>query len=137
MLKDEQTLTAHLVEDDGRLDTLPRHFGRLMMKFEHTVYAFAGSLCPDYSGGYWEYYELSNGGFYMAPRNVAPYQLVSENGFSGELSTDAMGIVACLYALSYLSFAKGVHAGIGEHFHHLRDFAATHAEASLIFAAID
>ena len=44
-------VTAHLVGDDERLDTLPRHFGRMMMRVERTVYGFAGRLCTDYDGG--------------------------------------------------------------------------------------
>jgi hypothetical protein len=31
------------------------------------VYAITGSIADDYDGGYWEFYELSNGGFYMPP----------------------------------------------------------------------
>lgn len=136
-MSNEQTVTARLVEDDERLHCLPRHFGRLMMPFERAVYVFAGSMCRGYFGGYWEYYELSNGGFYMAPRSEDTFRVACANSFSGELSADAMGIVTCLYALSHLSFARGVPAGIGEHFHLLRDFASSHTEASLIFAAID
>lgn len=133
----EQTVTAHLVGDDERLDSLPRHFGRMMMRFESTVYAFADRLSADYDGGYWQYYELSNGGFYMAPRGAQTYKIICENDFSGELSADAMGIVACLYTLSYLSLNPAAPGSISQHFHSLRDFAAIHAEAALIFQAID
>ena len=132
-----KSITAQVVDDAKRLDALPRHFGRAMLRVEHTIYNFLNQLCADYQGGYWEFYELSNGGFYMAPRTDRKFFLQCENGFSRELSGDAAGIVACLYAFSHMAFAEPSADNISTHFHHLRDFACEHADAALIFAAID
>jgi hypothetical protein len=101
------------------------------------VYGFANRLCTDYKGGYWEYYELSNGGFYMAPSGVQNFEVSCENQFFGVLTADAMGIVVCLYTFSHLSFNPAAPDSIAQHYHYLRDFAAGHAEAALIFQAID
>jgi Antirestriction protein len=38
-----------------------------MLTVERTVYDVLNELAPDYCGGYWHFYALSNGGFYMAP----------------------------------------------------------------------
>jgi hypothetical protein len=132
-----QTIGAREVPDDERLQMLPRHFGRHMLTVEYAVYAFMRKLSSQYTGGYWNYLELSNGGFYMAPAHDTPFNVcVETNGFEGQMSADAAGITACLFALSQLSF-QIQHESIARHFHQLRDFALEHAEASVILGAID
>jgi hypothetical protein len=130
-------IDAREVPSDERLQILPRHFGRHMLTVEYAVYAFMRKLANQYSGGYWNYFELSNGGFYMTPASDTPFNVcVDTNGFEGPMSADAAGITACLFALSHLSF-QIEHESIAEHYHHLRDFALDHVDASVIFAAID
>ena len=108
------------------------------MQLEPTAYALAARLSPDCSGGYWEFYALDNGGFYMAPRSNASFKVNADNGFSGELSGDALGITACLYAYSQLSFGDGVFAATcARQYHWLRDYMLEHAEVRAILAAID
>ena len=132
-----QRIEAREIPDSERLPILPRHFGRHMLTLEHAVYSFMRRLSSEYTGGYWIYLELSNGGFYMAPTHEAPFNVrVDTNGFEGPMSADAAGITACLFALSHLSF-QIQHESIATHFHNLRDFALDHAEASVILAAID
>jgi hypothetical protein len=128
-------IEATLVPPAARLEVLPRHFGRLMSVFEGRVFDWMGWLCPTYSGGYWDFFELSNGGFYMAVQGP-PIPLRSENGFEAEMSREAAGITACLFACSHLSFRYDDET-LARHYHWLLDFARDHAEASLIFAAID
>ena len=130
-------IDAREIPSDERLQILPRHFGRHMLTVEHAVYAFMRKLDNQYTGGYWNYFELSNGGFYMAPAYDTPVNVgVDTNGFEGQMSADAAGITACLFALSHLSF-QIAHESIAEHYHQLRDFALDHAEASTILSAID
>jgi hypothetical protein len=97
----QQPVTASLVADNHRLTFLPSYFGpRLMMRGEALVYAWLRRLSEDYDGGYWNYYTLTNGGFYMAPKPDKRLRVeVDGNGFSGEMSADAAGIVATLFAL--------------------------------------
>ena len=94
-------------------------------------------LVNQYTGGYWTFIELSNGGFSIAPQSDTTFNIfVSGNGYEGEMSADAAGITACLFALSHLSFQ--IHDdSIASHYHQLREFALDHAEASAILAAID
>ena len=130
-------ITARRVDDSQRLMTLPRYFGHRLMIFESAVYDFMHRLAPDYRGGFWQFYELSNGGFYMAPDRASYRFCVDSNGYEGVLSADAAGIAVCLFTYSHLSF-RDTHAGLfGERFHQLREFALDHAEANEIFAAID
>jgi hypothetical protein len=137
-LNDNSVVLATLVPDAQRLDFLPRHFGRQMMTVEHHLYSRLSELSQDYTGGYWNFYDLSNGGCYLAP--TAPEQLrivVEGNDFEGALSADAAGITVTLFTLSELAFRLPRVEVLSTRFHQLRDFAADHAEAGLIFRAID
>lgn len=106
---------------------------------EPLVFNTAGNLSTDYSGGFWQFYALSNGGFYMAPRSEAPLHVICTNGYVGDMSADAFGVTACLYAFSQLSFtAKGELAQTcTEQYHLLRDYMAEHSEVRDILAATD
>lgn len=132
------SVTATRVPEERRVRTLPAHFGpQHMMRIESAVYDWMRSINPEYRGGFWHFYELSNGGFYMALDTEGPLRCeVDGNGYSGALTADALGIIATLFALSHLSFEISDDR-IAEHFHLLRDFAAEHPEASDIFQAID
>lgn len=137
-----QTPVARLVPDAERLDFLPFYFGpRLMLQGEHQVYSWMGALCEEYRGGFWNYYEVPNGGFYMAPASGQRFRVAVEgNGFEGELSADAAGIVATLFTLSHLSMSEAAgdsRDALADSFHALRDFVSTHPEAASIFRAID
>ncbi len=68
-------ITAQQVEETARMDFLPTVFGsRLMMHGEAQVYAWMRKLSADYKGGFWQFYNLSNGGFYMAPTGLDKLQ---------------------------------------------------------------
>jgi len=137
-LNDNSDVLATLVSDAQRLDFLPRHFGRQMMTVEQHLFSRLSELSQDYTGGYWNFYDLSNGGCYLAP--TAPEQLrivVEGNDFEGALSADAAGITVTLFTLSELAFRLPRVEVLSTRFHQLRDFAADHAEAGLIFRAID
>lgn len=129
--------TAVRIAQRDRLRALPRHFSvHSMLRVESAVYAAMRELACEYTGGYWHYYDLSNGGFYMAPDAVAPFAVsVHGNFFTGTLSPDAVGIVASLFGINRVANA-GCERCI-EHYYLLRDFAASHPEASAIFRAID
>ncbi|BAU77424.1 antirestriction protein [Metapseudomonas furukawaii] len=120
-----------------RMSVLPRHFDRQMLNVERNIMNALRELCDSYNGGYWEYYELSNGGFYMAPNDQDAFCLSCQgNGYEGELSADAAGIVASLFGLCRAANTFQTDNLIN-HYHWLRDFALAHAEADAIFAAID
>ena len=112
---------------------------RFPLNIEPAVYSRASNIATEYNGYYWEFYALSNGGFYMAPCSDQSYQVICENGFEGKLSADAPGITACLYAYSHLSFDS--YEAFAEicinHYHWLRAYMLGHKEASAILSAID
>lgn len=132
-----QRIEAYRVSEHARIGTLPRHFGRHMMTVECRIYDLLREFSPDYKGAYWHFYELSSGGFYMAPEIETVRMIIASNGFADQMSGDAAGITVCLFAFSHLSFQIPQAEVFARHFHRLRDFAVGHVEAGKIFAAID
>ena len=127
------------LNDAQRLTVTADLFGvNFPFKLEPRVYTMADRLAPAYDGGYWHFYSLSNGGFYMAPATDTIFDIRCENGFEGCMSADALGITACLYAYSNLAFDQGPFAPVcAEHYHLLREFMVEHAEAQAILRATD
>jgi len=133
-------ITRNLVPTRLRTQVTAQLFGlNFPMRLELTVFSFAEHMAENYSGGYWDFQTLSNGGFYMHPRSDEPFIVSCDNGHEGSLSGDALGIVACLYAYSHLSFYAegGFDELCADHYHRLREFALDHPEAGAIFLAID
>lgn len=128
------------VSDVRRIEHTAALFGlNFPRRLEPTAFTFAERLSPDYHGGFWQFYALSNGGFFMAPQAQEAFAVICENGFEGHLSADALGLAVCLYAYSNLSFltGEGISEFFGKHYHLLRAFMLDHAEADLILQAID
>jgi len=133
-------IISTIVPESLRMSTVDKAFGlAYVTQLEPTVFSFAGALAPAYQGAYWDFYTLSNGGFYMAPRLDESFTIESDNGFNGRLSADALGIAACLYSFSHLSMeAKGqIVETYTEQYHWLREFALGHADAGAIMRVID
>lgn len=138
-MTDTPSITCQLIAEEDRVNHTAALFGiNFPLKLEPFVYFMADTMCEDYNGGYWNFYALSNGGFYMAPHTDKPFRVSCENGFEGDLSADAFGIVCCLYAYSHLSFGEGEFAQTcAEHYHLLREFMYQHPEVDAILRAID
>jgi len=112
------------------------HFPLLV---EPIIYAFTESMSREYKGGYWEFYRLSNGGFYMAPDSGSYFPVACQNGYEGVLSADALGITACLYAYSHLYFLdnQALAETCAAQYHQLREYMFEQTEAEAILGAID
>ena len=137
---EQQSIVATLVPEEDRLKFLPRYFGKHMLTVEHALYAQFAKLCPTYTGGYWQFYELSNGGCYLAPNRETSPLLHDGNFFEARVSGDAAGIIVSLFTFSHMSFMledDPFGPRIAHYFHLLRDFVADHPEANLIYRAVD
>jgi hypothetical protein len=132
----EDGVTAQLVPENERMQFLPTVFGpRLMMRGENWVYGYMSRLCEKYTGAYWEFYRLSNGGFYLAPRIAGPMLLKhADNFFEGEMSADAAGIVATLFAVNGLCWDFPDEEHLAKAYSALLEFAYQHAEVANICA---
>lgn len=129
-----------LLSDEQRIELPARLFGVVAFPFkvEPSIFDMAGMLAAEYQGDYWDMHHLSNGGWFMSPSSEMIYTISSMNGFVGKLSSDALGITACLFAFSHLSFGGDAVAEVcADQYHLLRDFAMDHAEARAILAATD
>ena len=136
----QSIITRRQVAGDQRIEHTAAIFGiDFPMRFEPAVYRIAETIAPEYNGGYWEFYALSNGGFYMAPISDNAYPVSCENGYEGVLSADALGIAVCLYAYSHLSFSDSTELAetFAQQYHWLRDYMLKHPEAEGILGAID
>ena len=99
--------TATLVPDASRMEFLPELFGRrLMLRGEQTVYSLMSWLSPqDYTGGLWHFHEQNRLPLFLSPATDKRFRITCEtNGYQGEVSAEAAGIIATLFALSHLSF---------------------------------
>ena len=136
----QTTVTRTLVPEDQRLAITEKLFGTWFpMRLEPFIYTITERLSRDYHGGYWEFYQLSNGGFYMAPSGDQQYHVLCENQFEGDLSADALGITVCLYTYSNLSFSgPDAFADICfDQYHWLREYMMDHADVEAILGATD
>ncbi|HRQ06286.1 MAG TPA: antirestriction protein [Nitrosomonas halophila] len=133
-------ITRQRIAEDQRINHTAAIFGvRFSLQLEPSIYRIAESIAAEYDGGYWEFYTLSNGGFYMAPAAYEQFQVCCQNGFEGNLSADALGITACLYVYSFLSFSgyEAFAQTCAQQYHWLREYMLDHPEAQAILGAID
>ena len=132
-------VTRELVPETRRMAITGKYFGlNFPLQIEPRVYGITERMARDYHGGYWDFYTLSNGGFYMAPSGDTVYHVTCDNMFEGELSADALGLTACLYTYSHLSFSDGRFARVCAcHYHRLREFMFEHPEVRAILGATD
>ncbi|WP_028210767.1 antirestriction protein [Paraburkholderia mimosarum] len=138
-------ITASAVPENRRMRFLVELFGeRTFIRGEGLVFDWAARLSRDYDGGLWEFYKLSNGGAYVAPRRPERLRVsVALNGYEGAVSADAFGVVVTLFALNELANDLDMRERseecdkIVDAYHALRDFALGHDEAPAILRAID
>lgn len=134
-----------IVPQAERFAFLPAMFGdNVYLQGEAQVYDHMTKFCDEYTGGYWKYGLLSNGGHVMLPEmEEAQVRFsVPENFHNSLMTPDAAGIACCLFVLSHLSFALyGDNPTacdlVIERFHQLRDYALEHPEREQILDAID
>ena len=134
----DQAIRAVRVAEANRPAFLANHLGVAeALRFERAVYVIMDRACERYTGGYWEFYQLSNGGLLIAPTGEASYRLCWTDNYADVLLLpEGAGAAVSLMALSHLSCAL-TSERLAEKFYQLRDFAAAHDEAQKIFAFID
>jgi hypothetical protein len=137
MLND--TPRAVIVPNNARQDFLPTLFGRShLIVAENAVYAWMGRLSPlDYRGGSWDFYAHQGKPLFLAPRSRTRFRITGDvTCFQGEVTAEAAGIIARMFAFSHLSF-QFQSDRLVEGYEHLYAYSADHSEASEIFQAID
>jgi len=80
-------IQKRLLNDAERITYPASIFGaHFPFRVEPFGFNMAGNLSRDYTGGYWNMYELDNGGFYMAPDSGTFFHVSCMNGYEGTLS---------------------------------------------------
>jgi len=133
-------VTRQLVPEAQRIAVTATMFGPWFpLQIEPVVYSIAEQMAEDYCGGYWQFYTLSNNGFFFEPDEDRSFEVKCQNYFTGTLSAEAFGIVCCLYAYSHLSFQGDFDFSrlCAKHYHLLRSYMLSHAEVAAILGAID
>ena len=132
----EKTL---IESDEERMDAGPKFFKNVMQWLDAEAFIFGvAQEYTEYSGGFWDFYETSNGAFFMSPKQTDKFTWNNPMNYSeGEVSAEALGIIACLFAYSHMSFKHIKNESFGNQYHKLREWAYKHPEASMIFSAID
>lgn len=133
-------VTRELVPEDQRLAITDKLFGiRYPLELEPAIFNFTERLSEDYKGGYWDFFLLSNGGFYLSLAGDRTYHVISDNFLEGDLSSDALSLAACLNAYSHLSFVGSAAFSdtYTDHYHRLLEFAMYHEETKFILKIID
>ena len=140
-INEESTpVTRTLIPEEQRLSHTANLFGaHFPLQLEPVIYGITERMSEAYSGGYWHFYSLDNGGFYIKPDSDQIYKTSCDSYFTGELTADALGIVSCLYAYSHCSFSKDKVFGrlMADHYHWLREYMFEHPEVAAILGATD
>ena len=135
-VRDSVIAATEVTNGTQRLLCLPNIAGNRCVVLEHTIYDMTRRITDDYDGGLWNFYNLSNGGFYMAPKTDKSFDLSCENTFEHEVSADTAGIIACAMAYSHLSFLDNGEC-FAEAYQRLSDYIFQHRDAGIIRAALD
>lgn len=96
------SIHAEVVKQHDRMYFLPRHLNTTFIEFEHYLYHFADKLVEGYDGGYWDLYDIDNGGFFAGLSEDKTFKVSSLNGYSCELSGKYTGLFLTMMALSLL-----------------------------------
>ncbi|MDN4697400.1 antirestriction protein [Vibrio parahaemolyticus] len=90
-------ITASIVPTQERPNFYPSMTSNYLT-VEQAVYHFSDQFLPDYSGGYWEFVTLSNGGKFAYPEMGEPVAVNNDyNCASASLSKEAAGI--CIWII--------------------------------------
>jgi hypothetical protein len=134
---------SEVTDKNERTQFLPKHLPSCFSIFESSVYHWLDRYAKNYHGGYYHFYTLGNGGFFIAP-DQGYYLDEFQNGFGGgDACAEACGVIACLYVLNSLSFhfhEKDDEAQLKlviDYYYQLRDYAISHEESGIILQAID
>ena len=143
MLRTHTCPTVSPVAREARFSFLPVLFGADYLTAEACIYAYAAKYIRDYDGGEWTFNTLPQGAGYLAPDEDRVTVFNPDNGFVGEMSGDAAGIVVTALVLNHRSWMHDHHGERDACRHYIRRYeqlmsiVATHRESRAIYRALD
>ena len=132
--------TSTLVAEGDRITCIEDIFGILFpMRIEPFIYSITEHISGDYNGGYWHYNTINNGGFYMYPESGEMFHVICSNGFIGDVTGEVLGVSACMYAYSHLSFSEDqqLSALCSNHYYLLREYVYGMDQVDVVMAICD
>ncbi len=130
-------ITKTLIRGNERLNFLPKMLGNKFSIFESTIYNLMDHYNPAYHGGYWDFYKLSNGGFYIELSTDKPIILsFPENHFEETLSPEGASVAINIMALNHLAW-KFEAALFIDFQDKLKDFSGLLVDAPKIWRFLD
>ena len=119
------TITCKQVPVKERTQCTAKLFGKHFRYIEELVYDISGSIAVN---NYWQFYLLSNGGFYISPDHE-----------DSSKRLDALGIAVCLYVFGHLRAASNDPLAeiCARQFHLLMNYVLERPEAADILSAIN
>ena len=131
------TVTARAMPRESRTRLLAALFGQHFITVENLVYLNMVRVCPHYQGGEWNFYLLSNGGFYMAPLAVPDWFVVyASKEYQGALSSNAVGMLVSAMTLNQLTSWRDGELMMQMQFR-LRDFIKQQPGATVLCELLD
>lgn len=142
-------ITFSVIAQEDRFAFLTKHLGDFGVAVEYFTHQVLREMAPTYGGGYWEYYVLSNGGYFIAP--VAPQSgadlirlTISEVDFDQDVSYQAAGIIATAFGINRsIGVSANTDSINNEDYPLLRDqicklfdYIPAHPEKDAIFATL-
>lgn len=90
-----------LVAETDKINAIPAFLHPYFIEIEARTCDFLRTHSDEYTGGSWNYYTLSNGGFFMAPCSHKFYTVsIPANYFDAKVDAEAAGLISFLYAVN-------------------------------------
>ncbi len=121
------TITERVVSGTERMNFLPSRLGDATYWFEAHLYSCMEDTIEDYKGGYWEFVELSNGGFYCRPADDKIYRCENIAGETADAKNDVIGLFVTCAALAEV-FWRSKDDRIYQNYKAIREFIDIHPE---------
>lgn len=97
----QNAITATRIPQRSRMKFFPRAFSRFYLRAESYIFNWTKHYSPNYQGGVWDYYQTSNGAYFVTPPD--DLYLTLPNHVEGEFSQFQAGIIVTLATYSYLA----------------------------------
>ena len=119
------TITRKQIPVEERTKTTAKLFGKQFKYIEGLVYDISGNFAVN---SYWQFYLLSNGGFYISPDHD-----------NSSIALDALGLGVCLYVFGHVRSASNDPLAeiCARQFHLLMNYLLERPDAADILAAIN
>lgn len=139
MKKPPRLVTATLVPWSERGGTFETYFGiPRCIDAERLLYTYAQRYIRGYQGGLWDFYQLSNGGFYAVLKTEESRLRVinPQNHYDGTMTPDAAGLALMVMVSNHLSLQFNS-VEIDRLYKKIMAFAERHKESHAILAFLD